>query len=107
MWVASSSVQMDQPLVVLAARGDELKRSPLTAVSGAQVTAFKPSEDGKAWIIRLFGASGKDEQVSLTWAKPEPKTVWLSDASEKPLKQATGAVAVPAWTLITLRAELP
>ena len=33
--------------------------------SSVQVTAFKPSEDGKAWIVRLFGVSGKNEKVTL------------------------------------------
>ena len=37
------------------------------------VTAFKPSDDGKAWIVRLFGASGKAEKVKLAWANPAPQ----------------------------------
>ena len=48
------------------------------------VTAFKPSDDGKAWIVRLFGASGKTEKVKLAWASPAPQQVWLSDTSEQP-----------------------
>lgn len=104
---ARVALELSQPLLVLPARGDEPKSPPVASVSGAQLTAFKPSEDGKAWIVRLFGVSGKDEQVSLTWAKPEPKTVWLSDASETPLQQVTGKVTVPASSIVTLRAELP
>jgi hypothetical protein len=31
----------------------------------------------------------------------------LSDASEQPMKIATQAIEVPAWGIVTLRAELP
>jgi alpha-mannosidase len=69
------------------------------------VTAFKPSEDGKGWIVRLFGASGKNEKVKLAWAKPAPQQVWLSDTSEKPREKAGPSVEVPGWGIVTLRAE--
>ena len=69
------------------------------------VTAFKPSDDGKGWIVRLFGASGKPEKVKLAWASPTPKQVWLSDTSEQPRELADASVAVPGWGIVTLRAE--
>ncbi len=69
------------------------------------VTAFKPSDDGKAWIVRLFGASGKTEKVKLAWAKPAPQQVWLSDTSERPREKAGSSVEVPGWGIVTLRAE--
>jgi hypothetical protein len=69
------------------------------------VTAFKPSDDGKAWIVRLFGASVKDATVKLFWDKPEPKQLWLSDTSERPIERITDTVSVPAMGLVTLRAE--
>ena len=37
----------------------------------------------------------------------EPKAVWLSDASEQTLTTAPEAIEVPAWGIVTLRAELP
>jgi alpha-mannosidase len=69
------------------------------------VTAFKPSDDGKGWIVRLFGASGKAEKVKLTWAKPAPRQVWLSDTSELPRQAVSGSVEVPGWSIVTLRAQ--
>jgi alpha-mannosidase len=69
------------------------------------VTTLKPSDDGEAWIIRLFGASGQDRHAKLIWPYPQPKSLWLSDTSEKPLAQLTGLIAVPAWGLVTIRAE--
>jgi alpha-mannosidase len=71
------------------------------------VTAFKPSDDGKAWILRLFGASGKDAVAELEWAKPEPTRITYSDASEQPGQPAPARIPVPAWGIVTLRAERP
>ena len=69
------------------------------------VTAFKPSDDGKAWIVRLFGASGKTEKVKLAWSSPAPQQLWLSDTSEHPREKAPSPVTVPGWGIVTLRAE--
>jgi len=33
--------------------------------------------------------------------------VWLSDASEQPLRAVAGPVEVPTGTIVTLRADLP
>ena len=49
----------------------------------------------------------KDAVAKLAWSKPEPKRVRLSDASEQPLTGAPEAIKVPAWGVVTLRADLP
>ncbi len=69
------------------------------------ITALEPSDDGKAWIVRLFGASGKTERIELAWADPAPQQVWLSDTSEQPRKKAGPSIEVPGWGIVTLRAE--
>lgn len=104
---AQVALELTQPLLVLPARGAEPQHSPLGSVSGAQVTAFKPSEDGKAWIIRVFNSTDKASQARLNWSKPEPANISLSDNSEKPLKPIHGAVDLPPWSMATLRAERP
>jgi len=110
---AATALEQSQPLLVLPARGEKPEYPPPLQVYGSQgsasvqVTAFKPSEDGTARIVRLFGASDKAEKVTLKWAGLEPKSVWLSDNSEKPLQPITGPVEVPAGSIVTLRADLP
>ncbi|MFA5191449.1 MAG: discoidin domain-containing protein [Verrucomicrobiia bacterium] len=96
-----------QPLVATPARGRAPSPTPLLRVEPADVlvTALKPSDDGKAWIVRLFGAGGTPASAKLTWSKPAPRRVWLSDTSEKPLRRAAADIAVPAWGVVTLRAE--
>ncbi len=97
-----------QPLLARPATGNKSPATPLLRVEPAGVitVALKPSDDGKALIVRLFGASGKAESAKLSWAVT-PKQIWLSDTSEQPLKRAADKIDVPAWGVLTLRAELP
>ena len=105
---ARFGLETTQPLIVAPARGEKPAASRLLVEpAGVLVNALKPSDDGKAIIVRLYGVSGKDAVAKLTWSQPEPKTVWLSDASEQPLKVAPESIEVPAWGGVTLRAELP
>ena len=103
---ARFGVACSQPLIVTKASGTPPSKPPFNVSSEkVLVTAFKPSNDGKAWIVRLFGASGKNEKVKLVWTSPAPHQVWLSDTSEKPREKAASSVEVPGWGIVTLRAE--
>ena len=88
---ARFGLETTQPLIVAPAVGEKPAASRLSVEpAGVLVSALKPSDDGKAIIVRLYGASGKDAVAKLAWSKPEPKAVWLSDASEQPLAQCSG-----------------
>lgn len=107
---ARLGLEWSQPLLALRARGSVPTQGPLRSVrpekEGAVVTALKPSVDGKALILRLFGASGTPTRFDLDWQEPIPQSVWLSDNSEQPRRKLEGAtVEVPAFGLVTLRAE--
>ena len=69
------------------------------------VTGFKPSDDKKAWIVRLFGAGGKNENVKLTWGERKPAAVYLSGTGEKAGEKIGNSVSVPGYGVVTLRAE--
>lgn len=71
------------------------------------VTAFKPSSDSKAWIIRLFNAGGKSEKVNITWTKSVSETIWLSNLSEEEISKITGPIEMAAYDIVTLKASLP
>ena len=96
-----------QPLIVRPADQARPIVPPRVQVSSPDVvvTALKPSDDGRAWIVRLFGASGKDASVGLEWSAPAPAEVSLSDTTEKPRGKVGPSVTVPGWGLVTLRAE--
>ena len=93
-----------QPLLAGAASATS---SVLTVnTTGVVVMSMKPSDDGQAVIVRLYGASGKDEKAVLKWGSLQPTSVHLSDTSEKPGLAVSGPVSVPGFGVVTLRAEL-
>jgi alpha-mannosidase len=98
---------LSQPLLAAPATGPVAARSPLLRVEPEDVlvTALKPSDDGKAWIVRLFGASGQDRRAKLIWSSPQPQDVWLSDLGEGPGIRSRDLVTVRAWELVTLRTD--
>lgn len=97
---------LSQPLIAGPATEKAIPSPRLNVEpAGVIVTGLKPSDDGKAWIVRLFGASGTTQQAKITWADPAPRSLALSDTSEKPGTRVAGAVTVPGYGLVTLRAE--
>ena len=103
---AQFGVACSQALIVTKAYGDHAMPSRLELSSNkVLVSAFKPSDDGQGWIVRLFGASGQSQKVKLSWSKPAPRHLWLSDLSEQPRLEAGNSIEVPAWGIVTLRAE--
>ncbi|MGO8675248.1 MAG: polysaccharide lyase family protein [Limisphaerales bacterium] len=103
---AHFGVEATEPLIAAPASGASAPLPPLRVEpNGVVLTAFKPSEDGKAWILRLYGASGQDQIARLVWTKPV--SVSYSDVVELPGQPAPERIPVPAWSLVTLRAELP
>ena len=92
------------PLIAAPAIGAKPMASVLQVEpAGVLVSEFKPSNDGKAWIIRLLGASGKDETAQLTL--PGSPTIAYSDMSEMPGKRAPAQIPVPSWSIVTLRVD--
>ncbi len=106
---AQRALEISQPLVVVPATGDEPAQLPRFHRTNQEVliTALRPSRDGRALIVRLFGASGKDQKTRLEWSEPKPRSVSLSNTAEQPGQAVIGPIEVPAWTIVTLRAELP
>jgi alpha-mannosidase len=100
------AIGMSQPLLTSAASATA-PTAPLLKIEPPDVLALtlKPSEDGKAWIVRLFGASGEDRMARLHWSAPTPSQFWLSDLTEKPIEKADREIAVAGWGLVTVRAD--
>ncbi len=96
-----------QPLLAAPASEKAGKALPQIQIEqkNVLVSGFKPSDDGKALIVRLFNASSQETEAQIKWSET-PKNVWLSDTSERPLKEAGKSLSIPAWGLVTLRADL-
>jgi alpha-mannosidase len=100
------AIGLSQPLLASFSSNDA-PGQPLLKIGPADVlaVAMRPSEDGKAFIVQLFGASGKERRAKLTWADQKSRRVWRSDLSENPLEPLDGEIPVAGWDLVTLRAE--
>ncbi|MBU0640142.1 MAG: hypothetical protein KKB50_14850 [Planctomycetes bacterium] len=104
---ARFGIERNRPLIAMPVRvdGPPALASVFTLdAPGVIVTAFKPSRDGRARMIRLFAASGKPESVRLTWSGEEPD-VYRSDPAEARHARVDGPIELPAYGIVTLRAE--
>jgi hypothetical protein len=84
--------------------------NPQTSLLGSHFhlrRSLKTPWSMSALILRLFGVGGQDASVALAWKSVKPTSVWLTDLTEKPLRPAGAEVAVPAFGVVQLRAELP
>jgi hypothetical protein len=106
---ARFGAERSQPLIVVPVERQTPAPRSVMSVEPASVivTAFKPSEDGKAWIVRLFNASGRPEKVSLTWGRQAGKAVWLSNLAEERVSKVTGPIEMAACEIVTLRVPFP
>lgn len=97
-----------QPLLPLPARGPQPAKSSWLRLSSDQVvvSGLKPSDDGKALIVRLFGATAQRESVKLNWAGRRPRNLTITDTSERPGAKLNRRLTVPGYGLVSLRAEL-
>jgi len=95
-----------QPLLVTGARGANPQSRPFLRLSTDQVvvTGLKPSDDGKAVVVRLHNASAGEQQVTLEWGS-KPRSVRFTDTSERPRGTVNQPVRIPAHGLTALRVE--
>ena len=98
---------LSQPLLATRASGRQVQMASLLRVepSDVAVLTLKQSDDGKAWIVRLFGASGEARNAKLTWSSSRIGKTWRSNLAEEALTPVEGNVAIAGWELVTLRVE--
>jgi len=104
---AKFGIETTLPLLVKPATDNKPLASRLRVEpADVLVSALKPSDDGRAIIVRLYGASGKTLPARLTWSDPQPRSLSVSDASELPGTAAGESIEVPGWGYVTVRAEM-
>jgi alpha-mannosidase len=105
---ARFGLEPTRPLLAASAAAGAPPTGSLLTLSSPDVLleTIKVSDDGNAIIARLFGVTGKPESVRLRWNSVKPVSTWLTDLSEKPLSRLGGSIAVPAYGVVFVRAEL-
>jgi alpha-mannosidase len=98
-------VESTEPLIVGPASGAApapgmLRIEPSTVLA----SAFKPSDDGQALILRLYNPTAQAQTARLNWSRPVSH-VWLSSAEEEQGTAAPADLAVPGLGTVTLRIE--
>ncbi len=103
------AIAASQPLLVRRSHSAAIPVTPRFRVEpdSVLVTGLKPSDDGRAVIVRLYGASGKSQVARLTWPDSRPVGLALSDASERALKPIRRGIEVPGYGVVTVRVEMP
>jgi hypothetical protein len=103
------ATQCSQPLIARPADRDSQVATSRLQVSGdgVLVTSLKPSDDGKALMVRLFNAGSQPTTSAITWPAPAPVQVTLSSPREEVGPPLVGPVPLPPLGIVTVRAELP
>ena len=98
-------IEQSQPLIAVPVDKNTPMRSSILKVEPADVivTAFKPSEDAQAWIVRLFNTGKQSAKAKLIWMKPGPQKVWLSNLAEEQISNLTGPIKMAPYEIVTLR----
>ena len=100
-------IERSQPLIAAEAGAGPVARPPLLVEpAGVIVTAFKPSRDGKAWIVRLFNVSARRQKAVLKWSDPNRRGVCLSTLDEDAGREISGPIELAPLEFVTLRAPL-
>ncbi|MEQ8712309.1 MAG: glycoside hydrolase family 38 C-terminal domain-containing protein [Cyclobacteriaceae bacterium] len=103
-------MEQTTPLVVIpVSKSADVPESPFTLSGSADVivSSFKPSADGKAWMIRLFNSSDNANQVQLNWGAIKPTSTVLSSPLEESGEATDASFDMVPWEILTIRAELP
>lgn len=103
---ARFGMETTRPLVVAPAAPGGQPRNALLSLSSNDVLieTIKPSADGKALILGLFGVNGERASARPQWNGAAP-ALWITDLTEKPLRRAGATIEVPAYAVIYVRAE--
>jgi hypothetical protein len=98
---------LSQPLLALpAAAAEPTGRARFILTNDhVIVTAFKVADDGGAWIVRLYNVSDTAQSLEMAWSDPKPRALYLSGTSEARGAAMQGAISIPAWGMVTIRAE--
>jgi hypothetical protein len=97
---------LSQPLVVVGAKDASPLPAPLLQVEPADILIkeLKPSDDGKAWIVRLFNASDKTANVRMTWSQhAHAGNTARSNLAEQTLEALANEFSLLANELVTVR----
>jgi len=105
---ARFGIERSSPLVVVPVRSEERERRlgpklPVELPDGVVATTLKPSDDGRALILRLFNTSDRLQEVRVDEPRGSQPPVWRSNLDEEPIAPAAGRLLLAPLEMLTLR----
>ena len=98
-------VESTEPLIAAPAAGEASAASRLSLEPASVIaTAFKPSDDGQALIVRLFNPTSQAQTARLKWLTPV-RDVFFSNGHEDRGPRAGDTISLPKLEMVTLRVE--
>ncbi len=99
------AIGLAQPLLVGQSTDKDYESMLKIESPDVLLSELKPSDDGKAWIVRLFCASSEETSTRLTWAGAKAGKTYVSNLAEEALRPAQEEIRLAGWELMTLRVE--
>ncbi len=101
-------LEASQPLCAVLADAQAPKVGSLFSIAPAEVlaTSVKPSDDGRALVVRLWNAGTRPVQARIAWQAVQPRRLTRSSPAEEAGAAVDGPVDLPPLGIVTLRAEL-
>jgi len=98
------AIGLSQPLVpVQIPDNGQLTQIPQIISKNILVTSYKPSDDGKAFIVQLFNTSDQSDQAIIQDASLKTPEVWQSSIGEDSLKLITDTITLPGYGVMIVR----
>lgn len=104
---ARFGIERSQPLVVVPVTRETPRLEPRLRVepAGVVLATLRPSDDGRALLVRLFNAASTPQKASLEWISDAPARVCRSSPRQEVGAVVRGPIELPAMGILTLRAE--
>lgn len=101
-----AGMEQTMPLIIAPSTKKADTIEPLFKIEGSDevlVTSFKPSTDGKAWMIRFFNSSEQSNNIEIKWADETTGKTFLSSPLEDMGEQINNILDLAPWEIITIR----
>ena len=101
-------VERSQPLIPIETKPEApvIESRLRVEPDGVVLTSLRPSDDGKALLLRLFNTAATPQKARLHWSAPAPSLVSRSSPRQEVGPAVTDGVELPALGIVTLRADL-
>lgn len=103
---ARFGIERSRPLVVVPVKPDSQEIVPAVQIEPESViaTLLRPSDDGKAIILRLFNVGDSAADAKVTWRGVSPQEVQITSADGGVLSQMGESVRIAPKGIVTVRA---